>query len=203
MRWQAILVLALAVPLTAEPLDRIAVTLGRYVIAESDVVRNLHCAAFIDDRAVDLSGAQKREAAGRLVDEYLILQDAATSRATLPDAAAAEPLLTPIRARFSSDTAFHAALEYAQITENDLREHLLSGLRLLHYTETRFRPEVQVSDDDLRAAYSKLKSGKTFEAVRPQLEQLLTGQRTLEALDNWLVMARQEARIIYRNAVFS
>ena len=61
-------------------LDRIAVTVGKQVITESDVIRDVRVAAFLDQKPVDLSGAEKRKAADRLVDQYLILQEAAFSR---------------------------------------------------------------------------------------------------------------------------
>ena len=60
-------------------LDRIAVTVGRQVITESDVDRDLRVAAFLDRKPIDLSGEQKRKAADRLVDQLLILQEAAFS----------------------------------------------------------------------------------------------------------------------------
>ena len=44
-------------------LDRIAVTVDRQIIAESDVIRFLRVAAFLDDKPVDLSGPSKRTAA--------------------------------------------------------------------------------------------------------------------------------------------
>ena len=199
--------LILALPLWGEPLDRIAVTVGKHVIAESDIVRDLRCAAFIDDKAPDLSGAAKRKSAERLVDQYLMLEDAAITRATLPGAEAADALLAPVRARYSSPAAFRAALEYAQISEDDLRDQLTKGLRLFRYAETRFRPELQSSEEDLRAFYDKAIAAKSgapdFEASRAQVQQLLTNQRSAEAMDRWLEMAREEADIVYRDAVFS
>ena len=44
-------------------LDRIAVTVEKQVITESDVIRYLRVAAFLDDKPVDLSGPAKRTAA--------------------------------------------------------------------------------------------------------------------------------------------
>jgi len=204
---RGIFILLLALPLAAEPLDRIAVTIGKHVIAESDILRDLRCAAFIDDQAVDVSGAAKKKSAERLVDQYLLLEDAAVTRAPLPGAEAADALLAPIRGRYSSNTAFEAALEYAQISEAELRQHLITGLRLLRYSESRFRPDSQFTDEDLRAFYSKFAAGKPgapdFETSRAQLQQLLTNQRASEALDKWLETARDEADIVYRDAVFS
>ena len=43
----------------------------------------------------------------------------------------------------------------AQISEAELSDHLLAGLRMLRYTDLRFRPEVQISEEALRAYYDK------------------------------------------------
>jgi parvulin-like peptidyl-prolyl isomerase len=190
-------------------LDRIAVTVGRQVITESDVERDLRVAAFLDRQPVDLSGEQKHKAADRLVDQLLILQEAAFSRIPLPDRADAERLIEPVKKEYGSE--FNDALKRYQITETDVVEQLFAGVRALRYTDLRFRPEVQFSDDDLRELYSTLveqgkKKGEqqipTFEASREQLEKLLTDQRTTQALDRWLQNQRTETQILYRDEVF-
>jgi hypothetical protein len=190
-------------------LDRIAVTVGRQVIAESDVLRDLRVAAFLDRKPVDLSGAQKRKAADRLVDQLLILQDAAFSRIPLPARADAARLVDPVKAEYGSD--FDDALKRYGITESDLEDHMFAGMRAMRYTELRFQPEVQFTDDELRELYSTLvtewkKKGEAdipaFDAIREQVEKLLTDQRTAQALDRWLGTQRAETQILYRDEVF-
>ena len=61
----------------AETLDRIAVTVGRHVISEQDILQDIRVSAFIDSKQPDFSPEQKRKAADRLIDQYLVLQDAA------------------------------------------------------------------------------------------------------------------------------
>ena len=70
--------------LAAEVLDRIAVTVDKHVITESDVIRYLRVAAFLDRKPVDLSGSAKRAAAAALVDRSLILEESENSHFTLP-----------------------------------------------------------------------------------------------------------------------
>ncbi len=190
-------------------LDRIAVTVGRQVITESDVERDLRVAAFLDRQPVDLSGEQKRKAADRLVDQLLILQEAAFSRVPLPDRADAERLLEPVKQEYGAD--FGPALKRYRITQADVVAQLFAGVRALRYTDLRFRPEVQFSDADLRVLYATLveewkKKGEqqipTFEASREQLEKLLTDQRTAQALDRWLQNQRTETQILSRDEVF-
>ena len=130
---KSLLILAILIPATAagENLDRIAVTVGTHVIPESEVILDLRVAAFIDGTTPDLSGAQKRKAADRLVDQYLVLTDAAATRAPLPSPADVEPVLASIKARYASEAEYRAALERAGITEPQLEAHLLAGLQML------------------------------------------------------------------------
>lgn len=193
----------------AETLDRIAVTVGRHVISEQDILRDIRVSAFIDTRQAGFSPEEKRKAADRLIDQYLVLQDAASSRTPMPSPIDVAAILKPIAARYASDQEYRRALAQAGITESELSDHLLAGLRMLRYTDVRFRPEVEISDDALRAYYDKLTAGAgdtslrpTFEASRNDIEKLLTEQQTMQVLDRWLKMVRGETAIVYHEAAF-
>ena len=202
------LVFLLALALPAETLDRIAVTVERYVISEQDILRDIRVSAFLDEKTPDFSGAQKRKAADRLIDQHLVLQDAAETRAGLPAAENAAPLLAPIKGRYATDGEYRAALAKAQITNAGLQAHLLAGLQMLRYTNVRFRPQMQVSEAGLRAYYEALAAenpslpARGFEESRAEVEKLLTDQQTMQSLDDWLKMMRGETAIVYRGAVF-
>lgn len=195
----------------AEILDRIAVTVGKQVISESNVIRDLRIAAFLDQKPLDFSGEQKRKAADRLVDQILILQEAAFSRVAAPSAEDAARMLEQVKSQFPSEAEYRAALARYQITEEELSGHLTAGLRAMRFTDLRFRPEIQLSDDDLHEFYGSMvtewrRANKspipTFEASRDQVEKLLTDQRVTQALDRWLGARRTEIQILYREPVF-
>jgi hypothetical protein len=205
----------------AEVLDRIAVSVNQQVITESDLIRDLRVDAFIDQKPVDLSPEARRAAAQRLVDQILILKEAEESHLTLASPEDAPRLVAQQKSKYppgaagapaqGNDEQYRAALAEYGITEADLSQHLLDGLRALRFTELRFRPEVQISDADLRDYYEKLAAGwraggrariPTFEESRAQIENLLTGERTMKALDDWLKMARASNRIQYREPAF-
>lgn len=206
------LIIALLVTaLYAEVLDRVAVTVGKHVITESDVLLDLRIGAFLDQKPVDLSGDAKRKAADRLIDQYLLLQEASTSRQILPTAADARPILDQVKAQYATETEYRAALARYGITEEQLSEHLLNGVRALRFTDLRFRPEVQLNDDDLHDYYDSMAAQwrrstptqvPTFEASRDQIEKLLTDQRVTQALDRWLGTTRSETQILYKESVF-
>ena len=203
------LLLLPAISSRAETLDRIAVTVDRHVITESDILLDLRVSAFLDGAAPDVSGAARRKAAGRLVDLYLVLQDAHITHAPQPPAAEVEALLQPIRTRYSSAAEFLAALATAGISESEVRAHVLAGLRMMRYTDLRFRSEVPITEQDLHDAFADLTAKQSpagpapdFEANRARLEEFVMNRRVLEELDRWLVMTRSETQILYRDAAF-
>ena len=192
-------------PGLAETLDRIAVSVGQEVITESQVIQDLRVAAFLDRKPVDLSGAARRQSAERLVDQLLIQREAVDSHVTLPSTEAAAGLVAP----YAAESDYQANLKRYGIQERDLAIHLLAGLRTLTFTDLRFRPDVQVPPEDIRSYYDKMAAQAgpaapiaSFEASRDQIEKLLIEQRVIDALDQWLAMARSAANIRYRDKVF-
>jgi hypothetical protein len=208
-RW--ILVALLIIAGYGDVLDRIAVTVAKHVISEADILLDLRIAAFLDQKPVDLSGDQKRKSADRLVDQYLLLQEALTSRQILPTEADAQQLLDQVKAQYATETEYRAALARYNVAEAQLADHLLRGIRALRFTDLRFRPEVQLSDDDLHEYYDTMAAQwrrtnpaqvPTFEASKDQIEKLLTDQRVTQALDRWLGTTRSETQILYKEEVF-
>ncbi len=192
-------------------LDRIAVTVDKQVIAESDLIRYLRVAAFLDRKPVDLSGQAKRSAAAALVDRSLILEEAQDSHFTLPSADDAKALVQEVKAQYASEAAYQAALREYRISEQDLASHLLAGARALRFSDLRFRPEVQISDEELSAAYDKYAAqwrashsgaAPSLDDSRADLEKLLTDQRATEALDKWLETTHLKRHVEYREAAF-
>ncbi|MEQ1883462.1 MAG: hypothetical protein ABL967_00245 [Bryobacteraceae bacterium] len=200
-------ILCAPLALRAETIDRLAATVGIHVIAESEAIADVRITAFIDNKPPVINGEAKKKSVDRLIDQYLVLQDAALARAPLPTAADLAPLVEPIRVRYASAAEFTSALARAGITEEDLRAHLLAGLQMMRYSDLRFRPEVQISDQDLRDYYGQLKSKlgpnpPDFDDARDQVEGLLTAERTLEAMDRWLGMTRHDTRVLYHEEAF-
>lgn len=195
----------------AETLDRIAVTVGKQVITESDVIRDARISAMLDQKPVDLSPEQRRKSAERLADQILILEEATFSRVAEPSSEDVAQLLQQVKSQYPDEAAYRAALARYQITEEDLVHHLAAGLQALRFTDLRFRPEVETTPDEVRELYETMAADwrrkdpahvPTFEASREQVEKLLVDRRVSEALDRWLTMQRIEKDIVYREAAF-
>jgi hypothetical protein len=207
-----LLALTLAMAAQGAVLDRIAVTIGKQVITERDVIQDLRVSAFLDHKPVQLNADEKRKAADRLVDQALILQEAAFSRVSLAETEDARKALVQIRqSTYPGDGEYRGALTAYGISEDEVVRHLLNGLRAMRFADFRFRPEVQLSDEDLHDRYDRLveewrkgnaKEIPTFSAARQQVESLLTEERIAQSLDRWLGSQRGETQILYREQAF-
>jgi len=195
----------------ADVLDRIAATVDKRVITTSDIIRDLRVSALLDGKPVDLSVAAKRAAATRLVDRILLLLEASTSHFDQPAGGDTACHVDP-KVRYPTEPQFLAALAEYHLTEAELAAHLLDGQRACEFTDLRFGPEVQISEQELRDSYNTFAADwprshpgqpvPTFEDSRNQVEAFLMGQRILEKLDAWLGMVRGERQIEYREAAF-
>jgi hypothetical protein len=205
------LTLALTALSPAVVLDRIAASVGKQLILESEVTRALRVAAFLDQKQPDLSGEAKRRAAERLVDQLLMVREASENRVTLPSDEEGSKLLADARTQFADPVQYQAALRQYQLTESEVRSHLLAGYRMLRFTDLRFRPEVQVTDEELADFYQILAAGwrrsqngtvPTFEESRAEVQRLLMEQKSIQKLDTWLASARIQVGVSYRERVF-
>ena len=202
-------ILLTLLPAGAEVVDRLAVTVNKHVVTERQIVQDLRITAFVEQKTPDLSGAAKREEAARIVDQILILREAADNHVPLPGSEEAEKMLAPVRLQYASQPEFQAALARYRISEAELAARLLASLQALRFSQLRFRQEVDISEQDLRVYYDALarkdSTGKglpSFEAGKERLQTLLMDERTMQALDEWLRIARAEAQIVYREAAF-
>jgi peptidyl-prolyl cis-trans isomerase SurA len=199
----AIAVIVIALPgAKAEPLDRIAVSIGTEVITESAVILDLRVGAFMDRREVDLSAAAKRKSAERLTDQVLILREATSSKLQLPTTENAVAVLGQVKKLYSGEAEYQAELRRQGVTEDDVVKQLLAGLIMFRFSDVMFKPTVLITEVEMRAYYERVKESASFDDARDDIEALLTDQRADEALDVWLKMAREGANVQFREKVF-
>ena len=200
----AALVLGCAVGLRGEIIDRIAVSVGNAVITQSEIEQEIRITAFLNSEPADFGGEARRKAAERLVEQKLVRREITLSRYPVPPAAEAEPRLKGLMARYPDGSVFRQALEKYGISERELLDHLLWQLTLLRFVDVRFRPGVQVSDEEVRAYFEKkvAPASASLDDVREKIEQVLIAERVDHDLDQWLKVARQRVGVEYRKEAF-
>lgn len=212
-------------------LDRIAVTVGKDVITESEVEQEIRVTAFVNGEPLDLGPEARRRAAERLVDQELVRRDMQLSRWPQPESSEAAKLLAELkRQRFSGDAQYRQALGRYGIAETDLTQHLLWQLAALRYTSYRFRPGIPPPGQGLRVQLeqaAQARAEKNAQQHRRDAPQARTdedgatvAQSTKpkggtvppdpaarqgsvdEQMDAWLKDARSRTRIVYHEDAF-
>jgi hypothetical protein len=195
----------------AEVIDRIAVSVGNQVITEAQILDELRITAFLNNQKPEVSPAQKRAAAERLIEQTLVKREMELSHYPLPDLPEAAPLEKDLRAKYGTDTQFQQALIQAGIERQTLYQHLWWQLTLLRFIDYRFRPSVQIPEPAVKAYYDKkrleweqqgVQPIPTLEDSRADIEKILTEQRVDRAMDRWLGDTRTRIEILYRKEAF-
>jgi hypothetical protein len=208
----AFALLSLTVPARAGIIDRIAVSVGYRVIAESDLHREIRVAAFLDGVKPDFSPAGKRAAAERMVEQVLIRRELEVSRYPVPSAAEVAPVLEAFKKeRFPKDEAYQRALADYGIADGDVKDLLLWQRTLLLFIEVRFQSGVQVTGPDIQEYFDKVVKPAAeaahpgqpigLEDYRDRIEQTITGQRADLEMNTWLKEARNRTEIVFHEEV--
>ncbi len=204
---QLLVICVLLLALRAEIIDRIAVSVGTRVIAVSDLDREIRVTSFLNGVTPDFSTAAKHATAQRLIEQKLIQRELETSRYPVPDASEVDPILADFKAEhFTDEDSYRNALKDRGITEQQVRDELLWQRTLLRFIEVRFRPAVQVSDQEIQNYFEQVVEpaarvahpgqAVTLDDYRQEIEATLSGQRVDKEVDTWLQEARKRNEIV-------
>ena len=150
-------------------IDRIAVSVGNRVITETDLDREIRITALLNNEKPDFSPANKRKTAERMVDQTLVRNEIEDSRYPPPTAAETEAALQeekdPLWGRCRRTAAHWPSTASAK---TDLKARLTWQLMLVRFIDVRFRPGIQISDDEIRKYFDEhMRAGLDAGASRP------------------------------------
>jgi hypothetical protein len=194
------LIIAWCSVLTAQAaiIDRIDILVNNHVILDSDITIDIRVTAFLNGQVPTLNLASRKEAANRLIDQEIIREQVQSGNYPIASESEAEQLLTDLkRDRFHDDAGYQRTLTNDGLTEPEVKERLAWQLTVLRFIDSRFRPAVLVSDQDVQKYYEahQAQFKRPLSEVRRQLEDTMTGERIDELLDEWLTDSRKQARI--------
>jgi len=191
------LALVLALPSAAVIVDRIVISAGNRVITASEVELRLRLTAFESGQKPEFSLDARKKAAQRLIDQKLIEREMEVGHyPQLTGEDRRQPFRDFADQFYKSDyEALAAALKAASLNLSDLEEDLARQADLLTFLSLRFRPAVQVSEEDVRkrAEANKL----SLSEFRAQLEQKLASELADADLETWVKEQRRRTRIEY------
>jgi len=205
--------LILAVGLHAEIIDRIAVSVGNQAITASDLDREIRVTAFLNRSQPDFTPAAERATADRMVEQRLILRELENSRYPGPAASEIDPVLEKFKKdNFRTEEDYTQALSRLGINEQEVRDELLWQRRLLMFIDVRFRPSVQVSDQEIEDYFHKTVEPAaraahpgqpvTLDEYRDQIDEKLTGDQVDKQLSAWLQRAKERSQVTYHPEAF-
>ncbi len=212
MRTSLAILALMAALAPAEVIDRVTVSVGSQVVTESAIRRFAQLEAFLTGKPARLSPAERRETAGRLVEQTLIRREIELSRFQPISNAEVEAQVARIRKDLGlDDAALRARLAANSLSYEDLFEEARWQLTLFRFIEFRFRPGVQVSEQEIGVYYDGElvqelnRAGRPrppLDTVRQDILNILTERKVQAALGQWLDQAAQQVRIRYREETF-
>lgn len=190
----------------AEVLDKIAVIVDHTVVTELQLDEEIRVTAFLNHEPVKRDAATRQSAAQRLIEQELVRQEASTTQYSPPTTARINQLYMDTEKEYGGAKPMSEALGKYGLTEAILKDHLRSQLMILGFVDLRFRPDVEVSEQDIIDYYNKKLADwrKTHQGTPPTLdesraaiEKSLTDQRSEYALSLWLKEAQNDVNIVY------
>lgn len=194
--------------LSADIIDRIAISVGNQAITESQIDNEVRVTQFLNGDKLNVSASERKQAAGRLIEQALVKREMELSRYPLPALNEGNEQLQMLKAGYQTQAQFEEALRAYGITQDDLSRRLWWQLTILRFVDFRFRPGIQVQDQEVQAYYNKQvarwreessKSIPTLQEARGQIAEILTQQRIDDALDKWLESERMQVMIRYHD----
>jgi hypothetical protein len=200
---RALVLLLLPLAAFAVIVDRVAVAVGTKVITESEITGRIRLTAFENSQAPNFSLTSRRDATKKLIDQKLVEREMEIGHYPhLTEDHGPQLLADFIRNSYKSNrAAFDAAIAQAGLTTKDLEQDLLREADLLTFLDLRFRPAVEVTEQDIRKYFDEKVSPKAgaqaFNQLRSQIAQQLTAERSDEQLNIWLDDQRSRTRVDY------
>lgn len=203
MRKLFLLICAVALPVSAVTVDRVAAVIDRQVITVSEVSQMVETRFF--PRAARLSDDDHRRAVlENLIAQALRYRDVERFGAQDISRDSIEARLKEIQARFASEAEFLATLGRAELTADEFRALIKRQLQVEAYIQERFAPLVFIPNEEIDAYYNGPWSQQRRERglpipplneVREEIRTLLRTDRLQKEIEQWTAQLRLRANV--------
>lgn len=180
----------------AETLDRVVASVDSRAITQHDVETEYRFEQFAEgEMPVAPGAAALAEVRDRLVDQQLLADEAESSTVQTPTTEASGDL-EEIRKKFSTPSAYAAALKATGLDESEILRRLRRRDRILKMIDQRLRPDAWVSDVEIQDYYTntflpeyqrkRQGAAPSLESVTDEIRKILTEKKINQLLDEWL-----------------
>jgi len=180
-------------------IDRVVARIENDVILLSDIRLLSHYQLLVEGKAEG-----DAEILDRLIDQWIVRNEANVARTPQPSNPDIDRALERLIQGFSSKEDFEARRKLAGLTEPDVRRITADQLFLNSYLDSRFRPTVQVQEQEIQDFYKNAlipraqargTTPPTFDAARDFIQEALIQRGINEQADRWLKESHARLRV--------
>ena len=194
-----LLLIAATACFAQEVVDRIAARVDVDVILFSEIRALSRYQMFVDGKS-----ESDRQILERLIDQWIVRNEANVSRIAQPSDEEVERSMTRLKRSFSSAEEFDERRRQSGLSEEEVRRMLRSQLYLSNYLDSRFRPSIQIDDKAIQEFYEKRvipraqsrgQNPPTLEAAHDFVQEALVQRAINDQADKWLKESRVRVRL--------
>jgi len=177
-----------------EMIDRIAARVENDIILLSDVRQLGRYQLLVDGKT-----ETEPQLLDRLIDQWVVQNEADASRFPRPTDAEIEQSLTALKKSFASPELYEERKKQSGLSDLQIRDKITTQLYLTNYLDSRFRPSVQVDAKAVQEFYetavlprakARGQEPPSLEASREVIQEALVQQSIDSQADQWLKESR-------------
>lgn len=182
-----------------EVVDRIVAKVESDIILMSDVQQLKRYQVFLDGKS--LSDA---EILDKLIDQWIVRNEANVARFPQPSEEDVNRSIERLKRSFSSPEAYEARKAQSGLTDEQVRQFVITQLYYSNYLDSRFRPVIQVDEKAVEDFYkdrvvpraeSRGQTPPPLENARDFIQEALVQRAINEQADRWLKESRTRVRV--------
>ena len=180
-------------------IDRMAARIENDIILLSDVRLLSRYQLLVDGKS-----ESDAEILNRLIDQWIVRNEATVARTPKPSEAEIDRGLQRLQQSFASKEDYDARRKLAGLSEADVRRLTADQLYLNNYLDTRFRPSVQVNEQAIEAFYQNAllprakargQNAPSLDAAHDYIQEALVQQGINQQADRWLNESRARIHV--------
>jgi len=197
------IVVVLAIACLGATIDRIAAVVDRQVITVSEVSQMVQL-RFFRHAANTSDDDYRHDVLEALIAQALRYRDVERYGAADIPKDSIEARLREITARFASPAEFAAAMQHAELTEEEVRALVKRQLQVEAYIQERFAPLIFVANEEIESYYKGPWSAQRrlrglavppLNDVREEIRALLRSDRLQSEVEQWTARLRARANV--------
>jgi hypothetical protein len=182
-----------------EMIDRIAARVENDIILLSDVRQLGRYQLLVDGKT-----ETETQLLDRLIDQWVVQNEADASRFPRPTDAEIEQSLTTLKKSFASPELYEERKKQSGLSDLQIRDKIVTQLYLTNYLDSRFRPSVQVDAKAVQEFYetavlprakARGQEPPSLEASREVIQEALVQQSIDSQADQWLKESRARIHV--------